>query len=60
MQLRLNNVDDNDDGSANVEDDNNDGSTNVDENDGEIGKLVLCRQPGSYEEELCFQSHRGY
>ena len=23
-------------------------------------KLVLCRQRASYEEQLCFQSHRGY
>ena len=33
-----------------------DGGNNV----GEIAKLVLCRQCASYEEQLCFQSHRGY
>ena len=56
-------VDNDDDGRVSNHDVGNhddDDDCNIDD-DGEIAKLVrLCRQCASYEEQLCFQSHRGY
>ena len=52
--------DDNDDDYVKIDDDDDDGGGDDDE-DVKIAKLVLWRlQRASYEEELFFQSHRGY
>ena len=55
--------DNDDDGHVDNHDDGKDDDVDdcdIDD-DGEIAKLVrLCRQCASYEEQLCFQSHRGY